>query len=116
MINNVRNSRYLPLFFRDFFEVPFDYSPPHSFVSLLFPRQGMRRASESAWTVPEQSKRVSKRVKGLWNDTNGLAKRDLSTVHSGSAHQPKCPGLLGRPKGGSVKKKPQGAWWCGVVT
>ena len=90
-------------FFRDFAEVPFDYSPPHSFVSLLFPRQGMRRASESAWTVPEQSKRVSKRVKGLWNDTNGLAKRVLNTVHSGSPAQ--VPGAAGQARGRKREKK-----------
>ena len=57
----------------------------------------MRRASESAWTVPEQSKRVSTRVKGLWNDTNGLAKRVLNTVHSGSPAQ--VPGAAGQARG-----------------
>ena len=90
------NSRY-SFFFRDFAEVPFDYSPPHSFVSLLFPAEGMRRASGSGWTVPEQSKRVSTRVKGLWNDTNGLAKRVLNTVHSGSPAQ--VPGAAGQARG-----------------
>ena len=84
-------------------EVPLDYSPPHSFVSLLFPAEGMRRASESGWTVPEQSKRVSKRVKGLWNDTNGLAKRVLNTVHSGSPAQ--VPGAAGQARGRKREKR-----------
>ena len=63
----------------------------------------MRRASESGWTVPEQSKRVSKRVKGLWNDTNGLAKRVLNTVHSGSPAQ--VPGAAGQARGRKREKK-----------
>ena len=105
------------VFFRDFPEVPFDYSPPHSFVSLLFPAEGMRRASESGWTVPEQSKRVSKRVKGLWNDTNGLAKRVLNTVHSGSGPPAQVPGAAGQARGRKREKESlKGAWWCWVVT
>ena len=63
----------------------------------------MRRASGSAWTVPEQSKRASKRVKGLWNDTNGLAKRVLNTVHSGSPAQ--VPGAAGQARGRKREKK-----------
>ena len=101
----LRKFLHIILFFR---QVPFDYSPPHSFVSLLFPAEGMRRASGRGWTVPEQSKRVSTRVKGLWNDTNGLAKRVLNTVHSGSPAQ--VPGAAGQARGRKreKKRKPQG--------
>ena len=104
MINNVRNSRYLPLFFFETFLKFRSITPLRIvFVSLLFPAEGMRRASESGWTVPEQSKRVSKRVKGLWNDTNGLAKRVLNTVHSGSPAQ--VPGAAGQARGRKREKK-----------
>ena len=116
MINNVRNSRYLPLFFFETFLKFRSITPLRIvFVSLLFPAEGMRRASESGWTVPEQSKRVSKRVKGLWNDTNGLAKRVLNTVHSGSPAQ--VPGAAGQARGRKREKESlKGAWWCWVVT
>ena len=30
-------SIFAPFFFRDFFEVPFDYSPPHSFCQFVVP-------------------------------------------------------------------------------
>ena len=71
----------------------------------------MRRASGSAWTVPEQSKRASKRVKGLWNDTNGLAKRDLNTVHSGSGPPAQVPGAAGQARGRKPQGGPGGGGW-----